>query len=360
MSEDGSPTAFSLTLNATDSDGSNTLTWSISTPAAHGSASASGTGNSKAINYTPTANYNGADSFVVQVSDGNGGTDTITVNVTINPVNDAPTAVNDNANTAMNTAVLIYVLSNDTDVDTDTLSVSAKTNGTNGTVTNHATHVEYVPDAGYEGTDTFTYTASDGHGGTSIATVTVVVGKTYIFLPMIVNPGPQAPDLVVESVTASSNLVQVVIKNQGPVASDSGFWVDFYVNPSETPTHANQLWQDLATQGIAWGVTVPIAPGEQLTLLYSTEVGAPNLYYSAQDSNFTGTLPVGTPVYAQVDSAHLNHVNGAITETHEISGGPYNNVSDEVLATGGVPSSLGISSQMSTTSVVTYHGLPPR
>ena len=71
MSEDSSPTAFSLTLNATDLDG-NTLTWSISTPAGHGTASASGTGLSKAIGYTPAANYNGSDSFVVQVSDGPG------------------------------------------------------------------------------------------------------------------------------------------------------------------------------------------------------------------------------------------------------------------------------------------------
>ena len=58
--------------------------------ASHGTATASGTGASKAISYTPTANYNGADSFVVQVADGNGGTDTITVNVTIQAVNDAP------------------------------------------------------------------------------------------------------------------------------------------------------------------------------------------------------------------------------------------------------------------------------
>ena len=82
MSEDGSPTAFSKTLNATDADG-NTLTWSISTQATNGTASASGSGASKAITYAPNANYNGSDSFVVQVSDGLGGTDTITVNVTI-------------------------------------------------------------------------------------------------------------------------------------------------------------------------------------------------------------------------------------------------------------------------------------
>ncbi|MEK7269320.1 MAG: tandem-95 repeat protein, partial [Planctomycetota bacterium] len=89
MSEDGSPTAFSLTLNATDAD-ADTLTWSISSDASDGSASASGTGASKAISYAPDANFNGSDSFVVQVSDGNGGTDTITVNVTVQSVNDAP------------------------------------------------------------------------------------------------------------------------------------------------------------------------------------------------------------------------------------------------------------------------------
>ena len=90
MSEDGSPTAFSLTLHATDANAGDTLTWSVSTAATHGTATASGTGPSKAISYTPTANYNGPDSFVVQVADGNGGTDTITVNVTIQAVNDAP------------------------------------------------------------------------------------------------------------------------------------------------------------------------------------------------------------------------------------------------------------------------------
>jgi len=91
MSEDSSPTAFSLTLDATDLDG-NTLTWSISSPAGHGTASASGIGLSKVIGYTPTANYNGSDSFVVQVSDGQGGSDTIAVNVNIAAVNDPPVA----------------------------------------------------------------------------------------------------------------------------------------------------------------------------------------------------------------------------------------------------------------------------
>jgi hypothetical protein len=91
MDEDGAPTAFSLTLNATDVDTAGSgLTWSIFSQGGNGTATASGTGASKAIGYTPTGNYNGPDSFVVRVSDGSL-TDDITVNVTINAVNDIPT-----------------------------------------------------------------------------------------------------------------------------------------------------------------------------------------------------------------------------------------------------------------------------
>jgi hypothetical protein len=85
MSVDGAPMPFSQTLHATDVDGG-TITWSTPTPALHGTALASGTGISKSIVYVPTHNYTGTDSFVVQVSDVNGGTDTITVNVTITAV----------------------------------------------------------------------------------------------------------------------------------------------------------------------------------------------------------------------------------------------------------------------------------
>lgn len=86
MSENSSPTPFNLTLHATDVDGGDTITWSISTVALHGTATASGIGASKPIVYIPDLNYYGSDSFVVQVTDGFGGIDNITVNVTITSV----------------------------------------------------------------------------------------------------------------------------------------------------------------------------------------------------------------------------------------------------------------------------------
>ena len=108
MSEDGAPTAFNLTLNATDADLTDTLTWSVSSAASQGTATASGTGASQVIGYTPNADYNGSDAFDVQVSDGNGGTATITVNVTIEAVNDAPLITGQSVlSTPQNTALAI-------------------------------------------------------------------------------------------------------------------------------------------------------------------------------------------------------------------------------------------------------------
>lgn len=91
MSEDGSPTPFSLILHATDADTPvGSLVWSVSSQASHGVATAASLGVSTPVEYVPNANYFGTDSFEVQVSDGNGGSDTITVNVTVEAVNDAP------------------------------------------------------------------------------------------------------------------------------------------------------------------------------------------------------------------------------------------------------------------------------
>lgn len=108
MSEDGAPTSFSLTLHATDTDG-DMLTWSIETPATNGTASASGIGGVVDVGYTPNADYYGSDSFMVQVSDGKF-KDSLTVNVTIEPVNDAPVITGHNPlSTPQNTPLTIIL-----------------------------------------------------------------------------------------------------------------------------------------------------------------------------------------------------------------------------------------------------------
>ena len=86
------------------------------------------------VSYTPNLNANGADSFTYTISDGNGGTDTATVRITVKPVNDTPVAEDDAAVTEEDTAVDIAVLANDTDVDGDTLSIATVSQPQHGVV----------------------------------------------------------------------------------------------------------------------------------------------------------------------------------------------------------------------------------
>jgi VCBS repeat-containing protein len=122
-------------------------------------------------------------------------------NITVTDVNDPPVAVADNATTLGNTPVTIDVLSNDFDADGDMLAVDSVTQGTNGTVTYNATSVTYIPALNFAGTDSFTYTVSDGNGGTDTATVTVIVTKTLAFINVQIDTGPTASIFIWDDTT---------------------------------------------------------------------------------------------------------------------------------------------------------------
>ncbi|MBL1146194.1 MAG: tandem-95 repeat protein [Proteobacteria bacterium] len=177
-------TAAVVNVLTNDSDTENdALSISAVTNGANGTVTHDGT----SVTYTPDANFFGADSFTYTVADGNGGFDTATVNVTVNPVNDNPVANDDTAVTDQDSAVVVDVLANDTDVENDALSVSAANNGSNGTVSFDGTSVTYTPNAGFSGSDSFTYTVSDGNGGFDTATVNVTVNATQTNTPPVAN-----------------------------------------------------------------------------------------------------------------------------------------------------------------------------
>lgn len=105
----------------------------------------------------------------------------ISVSVTIDggaaPINTPPVAVADSATTNENSAVTINVVSNDSDADGDSLSITG-TNGVNGHAQIIGDQITFTPNTGYVGTEVFSYSISDGNGGNASANVTVTVNST--------------------------------------------------------------------------------------------------------------------------------------------------------------------------------------
>ena len=108
--------------------------------------------------------------------DKDGGHSSVTETVTVTNV--APSAFDDVASTDEGSPVTVGVLDNDSDPAgaNDPFTVTAVTQGANGSVViNGDGTLTYSPNAGFSGTDSFTYTESDGDGGVSTATVAVTV-----------------------------------------------------------------------------------------------------------------------------------------------------------------------------------------
>jgi len=212
-------------------DTGETLTVTGVTQGTHGAVAITHSGAD--LSYTPDGDYNGADSFTYTISDGNGGTDTATVSITVDPVNDDPTANNDSFSVDEDSgANTLDVLDNDTCApDTgETLTITGVTQGTHGAVaiTHSGADLTYDPDTDYSGADSFTYTISDGNGGTDTATVSMTVTALARWT---VTPSAGAHGSI------SPNTPQTVKNNQNigfTATPDTGYTVDkWYVDSVE-------------------------------------------------------------------------------------------------------------------------------
>ena len=175
--EDQAITALTVLGNDTDVDGD-----SLTVTAVTGATKGTATFTANDVRYQPSANATGAETLTYTIFDGHGAITTATVTISITPVNDSPVALDDAAALTDGPAVAIPVLSNDTDVDGDTLRISAVTSGARGTVTitGGGTGLTYDPHPLASGLDTFTYTIHDGHGRTDTATVAVAVSPDAV------------------------------------------------------------------------------------------------------------------------------------------------------------------------------------
>ncbi len=170
--EEDTPVTIDVLANDTDLDGDTLTVTGASSPDGSVTINADGT-----ITFTPAENFNGETTISYTVEDGNGGTDTATVTVTVTPVNDDPVANDDTSSTDYNTAVVVDVLANDTDVDGDTLTVTGATSPDGDVTINADGTITFTPTTGFSGDATIEYTVDDGNGGTDTATVTITVGE---------------------------------------------------------------------------------------------------------------------------------------------------------------------------------------
>ena len=171
--------------NDSDVDGDSTSVTSNTQPA-NGSLTVNADGS---FNYTPDADYHGNDSFQYTLVDGQGGTDTASVMLTVNAVNDPPVANNDTATTMEDTPVLIDVTANDTDVDynLDPATVTEPSGQAIDGLTNNGDGTfSYQPNLNVFGADSFSYQVCDTDGLCATATVSISI------IP--VNDPPEAVD----------------------------------------------------------------------------------------------------------------------------------------------------------------------
>jgi len=174
VSEDSQNNQIDVLANDSDIQGFPLTVISVEQPS-HGASSTDGA----YCYYTPTALYEGSDSFPYTISNGHGGTATATVFLTISYVNHAPVAQDDFVVLDVTSHNQVDVLVNDSDIDGDALTVISVTQPAHGHSFTNGVSCFCAPVCNsydsYSGPDSFTYTISDGNGGYATATVFVTV-----------------------------------------------------------------------------------------------------------------------------------------------------------------------------------------
>ncbi|MCG8406610.1 MAG: tandem-95 repeat protein [Phycisphaerales bacterium] len=243
-----------------------------------------------AITYTPTANFNGSDSFSYEVCDDGPPIlcDTASVAITVHPINDPPVAENDTAVTDEDTSVTIAVLANDNDLDghLDPSSVVVTTGPGSGSVTINPANGEitYAPNLNFNGQDSFIYQVCDD--GT---------------------PLPSLCDSA--TVTISVNAV-----NDAPVATD-----DLVTTSEDTAVAIDVLANDVDLDGNLNPAAVVVVAGPDHGNVSINQSTGEVTYTPEADFNGTDEFTYevcddGTPLPALCDTAVVSITIGAVND----------------------------------------------
>ena len=351
VAEDAATTSNDVIANDTDPVEEDTLTLTAVTTDENGTV-AINTDN-VSIDYTPAADFNGTETITYTVSDGTD-TATGTLTVTVTAVNDAPVAVDD-ALTVIEDADLTSknVIENDTDVDLDTLTLTEVSYTGDGIVAVNSDNasIDYTPAADYDGTETITYTVSDGTLSTT-GTLTVTVSPLNDNLPIAVS---DTETVLEDAATTSINVVgndtdadedtlvlaSVTTAGSGIVAVNSnGVSVDYTpalnFNGSEIITYTVSDGTDTATGTLTVEVTAvndaPVAVDDREiisensslrrldVILNDTDVEGDALSLIAVTTDGTGTVDINAD-QESVDYTPAQGFKGTEIITYTVSDG---------------------------------------
>ncbi|EOW9687525.1 tandem-95 repeat protein, partial [Vibrio parahaemolyticus] len=248
--------------------------------------------NDGTVTYTPNDNYVGKDTFTYIVTSG-GVSESTTVEVNVTPVNDAPVAKDDIATTQEDTAVTIDVLTNDTDVDGDTLSIqSASVPSDQGTVEIVDGKLVFTPAENFNGDAEITYTVTDGQL-TDEAKVSVTVNP--------VNDAPTIKVDAVESITEDAVSIDTVVAA---------------LTVRDTDTPEDQLAVSLENNSNGYFVLV----GNEVKLTQAGVDAVNNDELNLKDLTISASVSDGVnPTASDSDSLIVNRVNDAPTVENAIA-----------------------------------------
>ncbi|MEK2122013.1 tandem-95 repeat protein [Vibrio parahaemolyticus] len=242
--------------------------------------------------FTPAENFNGEATISYIVTDGDL-TDEAKVSVTVTPVNDSPVAVDDTTSIQEDTAVTIDVLTNDTDVDGDKLSIeSASVPKEQGTVEVVNGKLVFTPAENFNGDAEITYTVTDGEL-TDEAKVTVTV-----------NPVNDVPIIKVDAV---ESITEDAVSTDTVVAT---------LEVADTDTPEDQLTVSLENNSNGYFVLV----GNEVKLTQAGVDAVNNDELNLKDLTISASVSDGVnPTANDSDSLIVNRVNDAPTVENAIA-----------------------------------------
>ncbi|GEM_PF-824391 len=283
-------TANGVLSNDTDVEG-DALTAILVAGPSHGTLTLNADGS---FTYVHDGSETITDSFTYKANDGNLDSNVVTVEITVNPVNDAPVAVKDEYTVAEDNTVTLTPLSNDTDVEGDTLSIVS----INGTTLTGSAQVITVPNGtvNISASGVITFTPSANFNST-----------TPISFPYVITDGSLTATANIEITVTAVNDALVAVKDEYTVAEDNTVTLTPLANDTDVDGDTLTISSINGTTltGSAQVITVPNG---------TVNISASGVITFTPSADFNSTTPISFP-YVITDGSLTATANIEITVT---------------------------------------------